>query len=131
MSDQTTTEATATTEQLTAHVDAAVNFVRNRQPVTRVGRESKSQRPVCLGCGFGIRRETKPIEGMHPRCHRVANENTVALQNKVNTVAARVPSDIKRVAADPTLKAELVKQHADLLARFEASEAARTEKAAS
>ena len=112
-------------KSLEQHVAEALAFERRRQPVTMVGRESKSKRPMCLGCGFGIRLETTPVEGMHPKCHKVAFNQQTAVQHRVNTIAARVPADIKRVLADEATR----KAHADLLARLEASEAARDESA--
>jgi hypothetical protein len=58
------------------HSAEVLTYERKRPPVSMVGRETRSQRPMCGGCGFGIRKETRQVEGpngvYHPNCAKVA-----------------------------------------------------------
>lgn len=117
------------TTKVTAHVAAALAVHRNRQPVLRVDSSRTSTRPECLMCGVGIRKETTPVNGMHPRCAKVAADPEAALTMRLNTHAARALRDREYVAArrnneDLDREAADRAAHAALLARFEASEAA-------
>lgn len=107
-------------EKTRAHIAAAVAFPRKREPVLRANSSRSSERPECLQCGVGIRKETTPVEGMHPKCARVKNDATYAAKMPVNTHAARSVHDSRIL---PTLRDDADKRaHAEMLARFEEAE---------
>jgi hypothetical protein len=128
---QTTPEvivtAPVTAEAIADRVNAALAYSRRRQPVLRVDSTRTSTRPECAACGVGIRRETTPVDGMHPRCAKVAADPTATVTMAVSSHAARVLRDTKYVAErkSGSEKADADRAaHAALLARFEANEAA-------
>ena len=104
-------------EKLRAHIIAAVTVPRKRQPVLRANSSRSSSRPECRQCGVGIRQETTPVNGMHPKCAKVADDANFAAKMPVNSHAARSVHDAKII---PALHDDAKKRHAELLARLEA-----------
>lgn len=124
----------ATCQRIIDHINAAVEYdvQRNRKihfPQLDNKRPTTSSRLPCSLCTIGIRPETTPVNGMHPRCARVWADPTEALKMPVNGHAARALLDnlaarVKRDDADVAAEAARKRAHAELLARFEADEAA-------
>jgi hypothetical protein len=117
-------------EQIIAHVENARAFERRRQPTLRVDSSRSSSRIECLMCGVGIRKETSPINGMHPNCNKIANDPSLVLTMNVNTHAARAIMDRLYVQAkrnaDDIKKEEAEKiAHAEMIRRFEQAEVER------
>jgi hypothetical protein len=117
-------------EKIVKHVETARAFERNRQPVLRADSSRTSSRIECVFCGVGIRKETSPVNGMHPKCAKVSTDSEAALTMNVNTHAARALFDREYVRAkrnsDDIKKEEAEKAaHAALIARFNAEEEAR------
>jgi hypothetical protein len=60
-----------------------------------IGRDSRSARPMCGGCGYGIRKETRQVEGpngvYHPNCAKVAAGAADASKINPRYLAAIVP----------------------------------------
>jgi len=119
-----------TTDKIVAHINAAIAFdsTRNRRITTpQAFSKGKSERPECRLCGVGIRKETTPVNGMHPKCNRVAGDPSEALKMGVNTHAARALRD-SIVVQEKKNNEEIAREeaekiaHAKLLARFEATE---------
>jgi len=118
-------------DKIVQHINAAIEYdsSRNRRITTpQAFSKGKSSRPECLMCGVGIRKETTPVNGMHPKCARVASDPTEALKMGVNTHAARALQD--RIAVQQKKNNEDIAReeaqkiaHAELLKRFEQSEA--------
>lgn len=104
-------------EKLREHVRAAINVERKRQPVLRANSSRPSTRPECRQCGVGIRKETNPVNGMHPKCAKVADDASFAAKMPINSHAARSLHDAKII---PALHDDAKKRHAELLARLEA-----------
>lgn len=77
------------------HGVRVLQYERKRPPVSMVGRETRSSRPMCLGCGYGIRKETRQVEAeggvMHPRCAQVAAGAADATKISPRYLAAIVP----------------------------------------
>jgi len=118
--------APITADAIAARVAEALAWTRKRQPVLRVDSSRTSTRPECTACGVGIRKETTPVDGMHPRCAKVAADPTQTVTNHANSHAARVLRDTTYVAdrkAGAERDAADRAAHAALLARFEATEA--------
>lgn len=116
-------------EKLRAHIESAVTFERKRQPVLRANSSRTSSRPECAQCGVGIRKETTPVNGMHPKCAKVADDASFAAKMPINSHAARSVHDRKIL---PTLRDEAERaRHAKLLADLEADlDAENNEKSA-
>lgn len=118
-------------DKLRTHVENAVTFTRKREPVLRVNSSRSSSRETCRQCGVGIRKETQPVNGMHPKCAKVADDASYALRMGANTHAARSVHDAKII---PTLSRERqereAREHAELLARLEAEALAEENKSA-
>lgn len=117
--------APVTADAIAARVAEALAWNRRRQPVLRVDSSRASTRPECAACGVGIRKETTPVDGMHPRCAKVKADPSATVTNHANSHAARVLRDTSYVA---DRKAGLERDaadkaaHAALLARFEAAD---------
>lgn len=119
--------------KILAHIDAAIAFdaSRNRRITTpQPFSKGKSQRDMCLLCGVGIRKGTTPVNGMHPKCHRVASDPSESLKMGINTHAARAMQDriaVQRKLNDADLsRADADKiAHAEMLKRFESAEESR------
>jgi hypothetical protein len=115
-------------DAIIAHVENARAFPdRKRQPVLRVDSSRTSSRFECLMCGVGIRKETTPVNGMHPNCAKISADPSLVLKMALNTHAARAIADriyvsIKRNDADIAREDAEKIAHAQLLARFEANE---------
>jgi len=113
------------------HIDAALNFERNRKITTpQVYSKGKSSRFPCALCGVGIRKETTPVNGMHPKCNLVAQDPENTLKMPINSHAARAIHDrivvqAKKNDADIAREAAEKLAHKELLARFEASDPER------
>lgn len=117
-------------EKILKHIENARAFDRKRQPVLRVDSSRTSTRTECLMCGVGIRKETTPVNGMHPNCKKISDDPTLVLKMSVNTHAARAIFDrlyvqLKRNDDDIKREDAEKKAHSALLKRFEAEEAAR------
>jgi hypothetical protein len=118
------------TDKIVEHINAALAYdaSRTRRITTpQAFSKGKSTRPECLMCGVGIRKETTPVNGMHPKCARVASDPAEALKMGLNTHAARALHDRivvqQRKNNDEIAREEAEKiAHAELLARFEANE---------
>lgn len=107
-------------KKLRKHIEAAVKFTRTREPVLQANSSRKSSRLECGQCGVGIRKETSPVNGMHPKCARVAADASFAAQMPINSHAARSVHDRKIL---PTLRDDrATREHAEMLAKFEAAE---------
>lgn len=115
-----------TVNDIADRINAALAWNRNRQPVMRVDSKRTSTRTECPACGVGIRKETTPVDGMHPRCAKVAADPTLTVTMHANSHAARVMRDAKYVAerkggAERDAADKIA--HAAILARFEATDA--------
>jgi hypothetical protein len=77
------------------HSAEVLTYERKRPPVSMVGRDSRSSRPMCAGCGYGIRKETRQVEGpqgvYHPNCAKVAAGAADATKISPRFLAAIVP----------------------------------------
>ncbi len=122
-----------TCERIVAHINAAIAYDDNRKrkihfPSVDNTRPTSSSRTPCSLCTIGIRPETTPVNGMHPRCARVHADPREALKMPVNGHAARALLDnlTARIKRDDDVAAEIARKqaHAELLARFEAAEQA-------
>lgn len=115
-------------EKLRAHVENAVKYTRKREPVLRANSSRTSSRVECRQCGVGIRKETTPVNGMHPKCAKVADDASYALRMGANSHAARSVHDSQIL---PTLRDDAEKRaHAEMLAKFEQAENERDEASA-
>jgi hypothetical protein len=107
-------------KKLRKHIENAVKFTRKREPVLQANSSRTSSRPECAQCGVGIRKETTPVNGMHPKCAKVASDASFAAQMPISSHAARSVHDRKIL---PTLRDDAEKRaHAAMLAKFEAAE---------
>lgn len=81
--------------EIIAHSASVLTYERKRPPVSMVGRDSRSERPMCAGCGYGIRKETRQVEGprgvYHPNCAKVAVGAADASKISPRYLAAIVP----------------------------------------
>jgi len=86
--------APPSTEDLIAHANAVFTFSDRKLKPAIVGK-SRSTRPTCAGCAFGIRRETEPkyLGGFpyHPNCLKAAQDPAFALKTSPRYLAAAVP----------------------------------------
>lgn len=119
-------------DDILKHINAALAFERSGRKITtqQAFSKGKSERQMCLGCGVGIRKETTPVNGMHPKCNLVASDPAQALKQGVNSHAARMLHDRivmqqKLNDADLTREAADAIAHAEMLKRFEAIEESR------
>lgn len=84
-----------TEEELIAKKDAVFAYERNHKIVPQVFSKRTSSRPLCAGCAFGIRQETKPkyMDGFpyHPNCFKAAQDATFAIKLSPRYLAAAVP----------------------------------------
>lgn len=87
------------------HSASVLTYERKRPPTFRVGKESRSARPMCVGCGFGIRKETRIIDmaagQMHPNCAKVASGLLDSTKVSPRYLAAVVPLTQLRLKALP------------------------------
>lgn len=122
-----------TRERIIAHIETALKYdadTRKRKVRLAVDSKRPSSRIMCPMCQAGIRPETTPVNGMHPRCARVAADPTEALKMPMNGMAARCLLDnlygARRKGGDESdVKSARDAAHKELLARFEIAEAAR------
>ena len=81
--------------EIARHSASVLTFERKRPPVSMIGRQTRSSRPMCLGCGYGVRKETRQIEVpggvMHPNCAKVAAGALDATKVSARYLAAIVP----------------------------------------
>lgn len=97
--------------EIIKHSASVLTYERKRPPVSMVGRDSRSGRPMCQGCGYGIRKETRQVEGprgvYHPNCAKVAAGAADASKISPRYLAAIVPLTQVRIAnlAQPALPA--------------------------
>src|SRR3954469_11264270 len=82
-------------KKLRKHIENAVKFTRKREPVLQANSSRTSSRPECAQCGVGIRKETTPVNGMHPKCAKVASDASFAAQMPISSHAARSVHDRK------------------------------------
>jgi hypothetical protein len=86
--------APPSTEDLIAHANAVFTYSDRKLKPAIVGK-SRSKRPLCAGCAFGIRSETEPKykDGLplHPNCLKALEDPTFALKTSPRYLAAAVP----------------------------------------
>lgn len=122
-----------TRERIIAHIETALAYdadTRKRKIRLAVDSKRPSSRIMCPMCQVGIRPETAPVNGMHPRCAKVAADPSEALKMPMNGHAARCLLDSlygarRREGDESDVKAARDAAHKELLARFEIAEAAR------
>jgi hypothetical protein len=104
-------------EKTRDHVAAAVAYTRKREPVLQANSTRKSSRVECRQCGVGIRKETTPVNGMHPKCAKVADDASYAARMPISSHAARSAHDARVL---PQLRDDEKARHAAMLAKLEA-----------
>lgn len=127
---------TATREKIIAHIEAALAYdadIRRRKVLVKADTGRPSIHPICLMCDVAIRAGTNPVNGMHPRCARVAADPREALSMPMNGMAARCLLDklyASRRRGDESLDRKAARElaHKELLAAFELGEREREAK---